>query len=385
MKYTRFFQCFVLGILSSVFLLLVSCDGGQGRRTDQESRQSVYTFGNDDFMLEITKTGGMFVRFEKTDNPVNPFGWRLRPDEMPENNRPHVFAGHFLCSGRWGAPSRGEIEAGIPHNGEVNTQPWHIEKEFYDLDKQMLVIEMKCEAPIEKLNVTRRIFVPDDDAFYVVKEEFINDLPVGRLVNFVQHPTVSEPFLDSEMIVRTNAGKGFDQKTSLSGIEDSCFTWPQATLSSGEKVNLTNSLTNTGFVTSHVFDKNDEFGWCFAYNPNRKLLFGYIFDTSDYPWFNYWHHAEDGQPVVRGLEFGTTGFGEDYGKLLGEDVSFNGDRGVDFLDAGDSVVKSYLSFQASCPSDDFWFDESEDNISVKCKQGDKIVDIAIFEKAVLNF
>lgn len=385
MKYRRISPWFVLFILSSVLLYLRSCGNDQDGPIAMAGDQAVYTFGNDDFELEITKSGGMFVRFERLDNPLNPFGWRLKPGDMPENNRPHVFAGHFLCSGRWGEPSPGEKEAGIPHNGEVNTRPWNLVSESYDSDCQMSVIQLQCVAPIEKLDVTRQLYIPDNGVFYVVKEEFTNNMPVGRLVNFVQHPTVSEPFLDSEMIVRTNAGKGFDQKTTLSGIEDSCFSWPQATLASGEKVDLSAPFTNTGFVTSHIFDSDEEFGWCFAYNPKHQLLLGYIFKAADYPWFNYWHHAENGKPVVRGLEFGTTGFGKDYGRLIAENVSFNEERGIDFLDAGESVVKSYLSFQAYCPSDDFWLEESKDKFFIKYRLGEKIVDLAFFTKAVLNF
>lgn len=367
-----------------------SCFNSCGRAPDEskinhDSPEAVYTFGNDDFVLEITKTGGMFVRFEKEDNPLNPFGWHLQPENMPENNRPHVFAGHFLCSGRWGEPSPGETEAGIPFNGEVNTQPWNIVGERYDLVRQMSVIEMKCEAPIEKLDVTRQLFVPDNGAFYIVTEEFTNNLPVGRLANFVQHPTVSKPFLNSEMIVRTNAGKGFDQMTTISEIEDSCFVWPEAILSSGEMVDLSAPHTNTGFVTSHVFDRDEEFGWCFAYNPKNELLLGYIFKISDYPWFNYWHHAEDERPVVRGLEFGTTGFGKYYGRLVSEDISFMGEQGVDFLDAGESVSKSYLCFQAACPSKDFWLDISGDDILVSCRKDDVILDLIEFEKILLGF
>ena len=43
-----------------------------------------------------------------------------------------------------------------------------------------------------------------------------------------------------------------------------------------------------------------------ACNPGKGLLIGYIWDVADYPWIRHWRHIEDGKPLARGLEFGTT-------------------------------------------------------------------------------
>jgi hypothetical protein len=68
--------------------------------------------------LSINLFGGALVDFRLSEQSLNPYAWRLSTDEIPPNNRNGApFQGHFLCLGRWGAPTAGEIRAGVPHNG----------------------------------------------------------------------------------------------------------------------------------------------------------------------------------------------------------------------------------------------------------------------------
>lgn len=329
-------------ILFVPLLIAVSCDQGSLREKETvDLSVDDFIFENRDFSLTVTRTGGMFTDFHLKGRPVNPFGWSVLPEQMPENNQPHVFAGHFLCSGRWGAPSEGEIAVGIPHNGEVNTMPWiitHDEKS----ENGLRSVSMNCHAPIERLDVERKIVIPETGSWFFVKEKFTNNLPVGRIANFVQHGTVYAPFLNEEMLVFTNAERGFDQRTNPKFLQDSSFVWPHAVLASGSRINLTNPQTDEGFVTTHIFPENDSLGWIVAINPTENILLAYVFKTSEYPWFNYWHHAEEGKPYVRGLEFGTTGLGQAHEMIFEENNRFFGTPFFLYMNAGETLEKCWL-------------------------------------------
>ena len=103
------------------------------------------------------------------------------------------------------------------------------------------------------------------------------------------------------------------------------------------------------YVSTHIFA--DSIGWVTASSPKNGLLIGYIWKTSDYPWINIWNQVVDGKLWAKGLEFGTTGIGKSYQDLLSVDTRFHGRSSFFFLDATDTVEKSYIGFQLKIPSD----------------------------------
>jgi hypothetical protein len=334
-----------------IIMIVFGCDSQKAQsEADGKNDSGNFVLENTAIRLIISKVGGMFTSFELKENPVNPFGWALKPEQMPENNQPHVFAGHFLCTGRWGEPSKGEMAAGIPHNGEVNTQAWIITEDKSLADGTTVTV-MSCTAPIEKLDVLRTIHIPSHGTWFGVKEVFTNNLPVARLTNFVQHGTVNSPFLTAEMVVNTNAGKGFDQRTEVGKLDEESFDWPYAILHSGNKVDLRKPATDEGFVTTHLFPDTEILGWVTAYNPEKRIVLGYVFKVADYRWFNYWNYNVDGKPYVRGLEFGTTGLGKPYSELLSPDALFFDVPSYQYMDAGQSTEKSWICFQLQAPAD----------------------------------
>lgn len=305
---------------------------------------------NEKCLVKIELQGGMYTDFHLKNNPANPFTWEADPQQMPENNKPYVFKGHFLCSGRWGAPSDEEMEAGIPHNGEVNTRMWTIFQAL-EFTGGLFTVGMECAAPIEKLDVKRFIEFPASGSWFSVREEFTNNLPVGKQSNFVQHPTIAPPFLNENTLLNTNATLGFDQRSHYDSLEFYSFAWPDGKMADGERIDLRTVTSETGYVTSHIFPVGTEYGWITALNPDKNLLLGYIWKTDDYPWLNVWHHYAGGKPVVQGLEFGTTGPGKPYRLLLNNNVSFFGHNSFEFIEAGETLSKSFLCFQIEVPQD----------------------------------
>ncbi len=101
-------------------------------------------------------------------------------------------------------------------------------------------------------------------------------------------------------------------------------------------------------VVSYVIDQDA--GWATAATASKGLLIGYIWKTSDYPWLNFWRNAQDGKPLARGLEFGTTGLHQPF-PVLAEKGRIFGRLLFRYLDAGASETRRYLAFLLEIPQD----------------------------------
>jgi hypothetical protein len=149
-------------------------------------------------------------------------------------------------------------------------------------------------------------------------------------------------------VVDANARKGFMQSSPLPDPEEPAVWWPQA-LKDGQPVNLRRLIgdDDPGVVS---FTIDDEYGWVTASNAAKGLLIGYIWKTSDYPWLDIWRHAQDGKPVARGLEFGTTGLHQPEEILVAKGKIF-GRMIYAHIDAGETVTRSYAAFLFKIPAD----------------------------------
>ena len=91
-----------------------------------------------------------------------------------------------------------------------------------------------------------------------------------------------------------------------------------------------------------------DIGWVTAANAAKGLLIGYVWKTAEYPWLNMWRRVEDGRPLARGLEFGTTGLHRPFPDLVRKGRIF-GRPIVEFLDASESATRSFVGFSATIP------------------------------------
>ncbi len=99
-------------------------------------------------------------------------------------------------------------------------------------------------------------------------------------------------------------------------------------------------------VVSYAIDS--EFGWTTAVTPAKQPLVGYLWKTSEYPWFSVWYHVENGKPAARGLEFGTTGLHQPFPILIRK-ATIYGRPLLAFLDAGAAETRSYKMFLLKVP------------------------------------
>lgn len=305
------------------------------------SGQEVILLDNGFLELEIERNGGHYTGIRLPGLDLNPLSWALTPAQMPANNRNGApFKGHFLCLGRWGAPSEGEIAAGIPHNGEQSNTVWSVSS----ISKGR--VAMSNTAPLDGLAVKRTVQMLEELPAFLVREDFINTFSLGRVSNVVQHVTVGPPFLSKSTLVNSNADKGFNQQYSYPDPHAHAYDWPVAVIDAME--NRTTDARRTdediNYVSTHLIQEDREYGWITAYDPESGLLLGYVWRKSDYPWVNIWNHYENGSPAAKGLEFGTTGIGRPYKDLLETDTRFHGVNSWEYIDAGEVIRKSYLGF-----------------------------------------
>ncbi|MEP6465714.1 MAG: hypothetical protein ABJB05_05395, partial [Parafilimonas sp.] len=222
-------------------------------------------------VLTIDLSGGAIIDFHLKDNAqINPLSFAFTPVQMPANNKNGApYQGHFLCLGRWGLPSDGEIKNGLPNHGEAANILWQ------ETAKTNTTLRMQTTAKLEGLHVDRTIELDNNNAVFAVKETVTNINVLGRLYNIVQHPTLAAPFLNKSTIINCNASIGFDQ-TQYHEAEKNSFHFPHVKDHKGNTFNLKNPQVNYNAVFSFVINKNDNIGWLTSYSKQHNLLFGYV-------------------------------------------------------------------------------------------------------------
>ena len=282
--------------------------------------------------VTVDLLGGSIVGFELGANGVNPLVWAN--DAKPGEAKP---MSHFLCLDRWGQPSQAELANGMPFHGEVTRVEWK------DHGKG----SMSARLPMADLRVERTMEMLDGAAFRV-DETVTNENKLGRVYNMVQHPTIGPPFLDERVLVDSNARQGFMQSSPLPNPEVPQIVWPMA-LKDAQPVDL-RRLTDDPLPNVCSFAIDEDLGWVTALSPTYRLVLGYVWRRSEYPWLNIWRHVQDGKPLARGLEFGTTGLHQPFPALVKKGSIF-GRPLLDYLDAGESKTRSYVAFLAEAPED----------------------------------
>ncbi|MFZ4582937.1 MAG: hypothetical protein ACOYM7_09830 [Paludibacter sp.] len=310
-----------------------------------KASSSILLLKNENARLAIDLQGGAIVDFHLKASKINPFTWKVTTAQMPENNKcGAVFQGHFICLGRWGAPTEGEMKAGVPHNGQAGRDLWKLESA-----QKAGFAKMTANAPLDGISVERNIQMDDKSAVYKVSEKVKNVTTIGRLFNIVQHATIGAPFLDSTTLIDSNAKQGFLQTMCYPNPAAHEFIFPNAYADSTRApLNLRTSNNKDSYVSTHIFA--DSIGWIVAATPSNGLLVGYVWKTADYPWLNLWQQCVDGKLWAKGLEFGTSGVGKSYQELLAVDTRFYGQSSFFFLDATETVAKSYIGFEIEIPA-----------------------------------
>jgi len=314
------------------------------------SRRSIVLEG-ETAQLVVDIAGGSIADFHLQDHGLNPLqwdSWSFSPNpEDPPTPAPRSM-GHFLCLDRWGPASEAETANGMGWHGEATRVAWEVLQDA-ERKKEAIHAEMVATLPLAGLSVKRQIRLSKGRAFFTVRESVTNENKLGRIYNMVQHPTIGPPFLDETTVVDANARKGFMQGGSLPNPEEPSVYWPQALTRDGQPVDMRHLADDHHpNVVSYIIE--EEYGWTTASSAGQGLLIGYIWKTSDYPWFDAWRHVQDGRPFARGLEFGTTGLHQPFPVLVEKGRIF-GRQIFAHIDAGETVTRSYTCFLFEIPAD----------------------------------
>ena len=310
---------------------------------------------NEQCSLQIEDVGGSIVDFHLKGQNINPLNFKMLHQSPFHEDL--YFKGHFLCAGRWGDPSKGEMAKGVNKHGEFVKLKWAGKQEANTLD-------MFASSKLEGLSVTRRIEISSLSACYKITDNLCNENPLGRMYQIMQHPSLAGPFLNSDTIVDCNATAGFDYAHEKFG--NSIVTqWPNVYTKNGLKLKLDRPDKNYSSVFPFIVNPAETFGWITAWSPEHRLLIGYIWEREDYPWINHWLHWEEptsglspegnetentGKILYRGLEFGNTGIHKCFNEIFSQNLlHILGETSVGYIDAGETHTRTFYSFLHTMP------------------------------------
>jgi hypothetical protein len=202
---------------------------------------------------------------------------------------------------------------------------------------------MESSSPADGIEIARLVEVHASEPQFRVVESFTNVSPEGRATNVFQHVTIGPPFLNEHTLINSNAGHGFHSELEYPDPYRYEFEFPFASpdTTGNDVVDLRMVSLQQNYLTKHVFDTGDEFGWVSAYDPVSGVILVYVWKTAQYPWLNLWNSARAGMPLAKGLEFGTKGISGSYEQLLRDSISYRGHYSWEYLDAGETIEKSY--------------------------------------------
>src|SRR5271157_3943707 len=236
--------------------------------------------------------------------------------------------GHNLCLDIFGGPSAEEEKAGITVHGEAPVAPFRVTESEDGLTAA-------AELPAAQLAFERRIRL--EGPWMRISETVENLSALDRPIAWTEHVTIGPPFLEKGATeLRTPGtrskvleGPPGDGAYMQPGAE---FDWPLAPRMDGGTSDLrvyTQAAVSGGF-TAHLMDPRQEKAFFFAWSPRTKVLFGYIWNRSDFPWLSLWEENRsrnqppwNGETLTRGIEFGTSPMPEtrrqmiERGKLFG--------------------------------------------------------------------
>jgi hypothetical protein len=275
---------------------------------------------NDAFRVTVAAEGGHIAEILHKVSGVNPLWNPPWPTIEPSTYEPQKhreygnniessllcgILGHNLCLDLFGPPSPDEEAAGIPVHGESNI----LAHEFSSLADGLT---SRCIMPRTQLAFERTIRL--SAARIWIEENVENLWPLDRPIAWQQHVTLGPPFLE---LGATQFRAPATRSRAIGGAGD--FDWPWRPLADGRKEDLRVYIDaeSSGGFTTHLMDPALERSYFFAFAPVARVLLGYVWRRSDFPWLGIWeenrsriHAPWNGRTLTRGMEFGASPFPE---------------------------------------------------------------------------
>jgi hypothetical protein len=169
---------------------------------------------------------------------------------------------------------------------------------------------------------------------------------------WTQHVTLGPPFLERGV---TEFRIPDVRSMSIEGIE------------SGPELasTFTSRAVSGGFVT-HMIDPGREHGYFVAYSPSSRILHGYVWNRSDFPWLGVWeenhfrkHSPWNGETLAQGMEFGVSPFPESRREMIKREKLFDTPC-YRWIPARSEITTEYCAFlceSEALPVDVLWNNE----------------------------
>ncbi|MBV9308893.1 MAG: hypothetical protein JOZ45_22290 [Acidobacteriaceae bacterium] len=317
------------------------------------------TLSNGTLQLTITLKGSTLTSIVLADDQE-----RLSPLWNPirmarELGQSHKFdggAGHFVCVDGFGAASPEENAAGMPFHGEAHAQTYEVHS---GREGTSTTATLTAKLPIVQEVFTRTFRAVDGENVVSVETQLESLLGFDRPVNWAEHATIGSPFLESGVTVVDLSGsrsqtRPYEQVNNgpvqrrLQGGKD--FTWPMAPGLNGKPIDLRQTPDNPHYLdhATTLLDPTRDLQWVTALNPKKRLILGYVFRRSEYPWLQYWGNYPPTGKMARGLEFSTQPYDVPRREVISAGTMFNTPM-FRWLPAKSMVRSKFLLFYAHIP------------------------------------
>jgi hypothetical protein len=128
-------------------------------------------------------------------------------------------------------------------------------------------------------------------------------------IAWTQHVTLGPPFLEkgaTQFRVPATKSRPLGETTD--------FDWPFRPAPGGrEDLRTFTSAPFSGGYTTHLLNPADNRAWFCAWSPASRVLVGYVWERSDFPWMGIWEEncsrtnpPWNGRTLTRGMEFGAS-------------------------------------------------------------------------------
>jgi hypothetical protein len=313
---------------------------------------------NDAVRVSITVEGGHIAEILDKHTGINPLWVPEWPSIEPTTYNPQRhpeygngaesqllsgLMGHNLCLDMFGPPSEEELAAGMTAHGEANVVRWEI-------SSSDTALTARCTLPVAQLRFERRLRLAGHRLLFAETVENLSAL--DRPIAWTQHVTLGSPFLErGSTRFHLPATKS---RTTGNAVD---FDWPYLPNKDGrsQDLRLYNPADSSGGYTAHLLNPAKENAWFLAYAPAQKLLFGYIWQRSDFPWLGIWeenhsrkHTPWNGREMTRGMEFGVSPFPETRREMIDRHALF-GTPCYRWLSAKSKITVNYCAGVAEAP------------------------------------